>query len=309
MLQFLQLSVLLLLSASVRSHALECSLGYYETDYCWSPETHNFIGCYTCKVTFQTIADDVVTVAPKLSNGTAMDVEFVSFSFGSVSKLPQVIQESSNQQIVGVKLFQNGISELTSEFLGNAAKNLTSIWSYGNRGLSVAADAFKNSSKLEFLNFNYNGITAFPLAAFRGLHELRRLDLSENALTVIRTNWFKDLEKLEWLDFSHNQLVAIPDRAFEKLHKLLQLSLKFNKIEIVTKKMFKHNGKLQEISLSGNKIKAIQAGTFDPMNQLTYLSFLANKCVSKEFENKRSKEVNTGLTTCYKNWNSKCFGF
>ena len=298
MLQWLRLMLWLLLIAAVSGKEVECD----EVDnynYCWNSQTYLFVDCWRCTIKNQRITqNEVITISPKLANGTIVDVGFVKFDGGDVAKMIKVINKSKSKQILQVILKGTNTRVLNSAFFGNTAQSLKLFWSNGNNDLSVEAYAFQNCATLEVLDLDYNGITSIPPNTFFGLDKLIRLDLRSNQLSEINENSFSGLHNLELLILNQNQLEEISGASFDQLHKLKELHLHENKIEIITKRMFQNNQQLQIVDLNKNQIKIIQSGAFANLKKLTELYLNRNKCINNYFEKKSSEEISAALTAC-----------
>ncbi|KAM8904774.1 leucine-rich repeat-containing protein 3-like [Spinachia spinachia] len=70
-----------------------------------------------------------------------------------------------------------------------------------------------------------NRISSVPRDAFAGLHRLRDLDLSHNAVESVDVGAFEGVSgSLRTLDLSNNQLSSLPKDTFAKLHARVRLS-------------------------------------------------------------------------------------
>ena len=290
------LVVLLLVCAVVHGKELECDEIKNET-LCYNSVTHKFNFCWICDVRNQIITNNDEVLFIKFAK-ESVDVKFVSFMFGEVTKMPKLIHKTKHQQLVQVKLWSTHTQVLNAEFFENAAENLTTFESIGNK-LTVEAFTFQNFKNLEHLRLSYGEIKTIPSDTFRGLHKLSSLDLSWTQLALINENWFYDLDNLEVLNLSSNILEEIPDKAFESLTRLKELFLSRNNIEIITKNIFRNNEQLQRIYLQINRISQIQSGSFAHLSQLTFLYLSDNRCVNNKFINNTLNEIAEGLTACY----------
>ena len=298
MFQWLQLTICLLLSATVSGAELECDdFGFLYV--CWDSTSHGFSICSGCEIKNQQITDNDVTIAPKNRDGTAADVEIVEFSGGDVTKMPKIINENNNKQMLHVKLYGTKTGVLNAQFFGNSAQHLIHFWSSENYNLTVEASAFQNFAELEFLDLSSNGISSISPDAFRGLNKLIYLDLHDNNLTAINENWFDDLANLERLDLGANQLVEVADTAFKNLPKLMGLHLGSNIIEIVRRRMFHNNQQLETIDLEYNQIKEIESGSFAHLDKLSRLVLSGNKCINRDFYDSNPAELWTALVVCH----------
>lgn len=99
------------------------------------------------------------------------------------------------------------------------------------------------------------------------------LDLSGNAIKVIRSGSFMGLSMLQKLDLSDNQISQIEAGAFLGLDNLLRLNLSSNQLGRLGKGIFDGIPKLERLSLSGNQIKGLPQGIFDNLPVLKKVDF------------------------------------
>ena len=70
-----------------------------------------------------------------------------------------------------------------------------------------------------------NHITSIPSQAFKDLHHLKELDLSNNDIHTVDAGAFQGVAgSLDSLDLSHNRLSAVPREAFARLQAKIRLS-------------------------------------------------------------------------------------
>lgn len=260
-----------------------------------------FYNCWLCKIKSQQIseANEVITISGKLGNGTVVDVEFVQFVGGDVTKMPITIDKTTSQQIVRVEINGTGTKELSSEFFGNSGQHLKYFVNCENNNVSVKASAFQNFTNLEILDLSYNMISSIPPDTFTRLDKLIRLELGQNQLSVVLHSWFRDLGNLELLVLYKNRLVEIPENAFDSLRKLKWLDLKDNYIEILRRNTFQKNEMLIGIYLQFNHIKEIQVGSFEHLSQLTELGLEGNNCINDTFDTETLLKIAEALSPCY----------
>ncbi|XP_019618099.1 PREDICTED: slit homolog 1 protein-like [Branchiostoma belcheri] len=65
-----------------------------------------------------------------------------------------------------------------------------------------------------WLNLKYNNITRITSNSFRGLQNLRGVDLAKNNINHISTSAFRDLQRLQTVDISVNQLSTLSEEVF-----------------------------------------------------------------------------------------------
>nr|XP_023026888.1 chaoptin [Leptinotarsa decemlineata] len=165
---------------------------------------------------------------------------------------------------------------------------------------------------LEELQINLANLQTIKNNAFKYIHALKSLDLSDNSINTIENNAFTDishsltqlklahalsssmsnvptdaiktLTSLRELDLSNNKLKTMPDTSFHFLHDLRKLELQDNIIEIIHKGTFQGDihANLEEIYFSFNNIRAISQHSFVHLPNLEQLHLDDNKIESLE---------------------------
>ena len=93
-----------------------------------------------------------------------------------------------------------------------------------------------------------------------GLHKLKVLDFSENAISSIPESLCK-LKNLEKLNLSSNQITHIPECLFE-LKKLRHLILSYNKIESISPRLARLTN-LEALCLNKNSLTSVPEGLIE----------------------------------------------
>lgn len=88
---------------------------------------------------------------------------------------------------------------------------------------------------------------------FKGLKQLKLLDLYENQIKEIESGTFSDLPSLSVINLQHNKLTRIVAESFKNLLNLDTLYLDHNEITAVDLQSFPNNSKLS-VTLGGNPI-------------------------------------------------------
>ena len=303
--KWLKLLVFLHLMIMVRGKDVQCdNVGF--NSICWKADTlDRKKNCSYCDIHHQqtSISDDVFIISDKLLNGSYINIELIKLKDGSITKMPQLLLNSTNQEILQVYLDATNTKVLNERFFEHS-KNLTSFKSTKSYELSVEDLAFQMCKRLEHLSLIDNNLQAIPSDAFFGLTKLVYMDLTDNKLNVVDPEWFQSLGNLEKLDLSLNVLKKIPEEAFNVLTKLKELNLGNNKIETIQRTVFAKNEQLEIISLFFNQIKEIKIGSFEHLNKLVWLDLSRNQCINIEFKNKTPTETAEGLIPCYP---TRCF--
>lgn len=102
-----------------------------------------------------------------------------------------------------------------------------------------------------------NGIQTLSQDDFKGLGELKLLDLSQNELTEIPDGVFGMLSKLKNLDLSSNHINHIQKDSFSGLVQLERLYLYANRIQSIHLEAFKGLDMLLELKLQGNQLGSL----------------------------------------------------
>ncbi|KAK3095548.1 hypothetical protein FSP39_015980 [Pinctada imbricata] len=99
------------------------------------------------------------------------------------------------------------------------------------------------------------------------------LDLSKNAITVLKQGDFNQLSRLKKLDLSFNRIVQIEEGAFQGLTNLTKLDLSNNKIGTLNSGMFQGLIRLEKLNLTENRINTIPEGAFNNLLSLKKIEF------------------------------------
>uniref|UniRef100_A0A3B3RWW5 LRRCT domain-containing protein n=1 Tax=Paramormyrops kingsleyae TaxID=1676925 RepID=A0A3B3RWW5_9TELE len=140
---------------------------------------------------------------------------------------------------------------------------------------------FSSLQNLQRLFLSGNKISHLPQELFRGLGELRQLDLSKNALRVIPEGIFDDLSNLESLSLKDNQIEHLPSNLFSSLENLVTLYLSRNNLVRLPEGIFLHVTRLQKLSLFQNRLENLGTSVFGPL-LLTELWLYSNNLTRLE---------------------------
>ncbi|XP_053530276.1 leucine-rich repeat-containing protein 55 isoform X2 [Ictalurus punctatus] len=123
-----------------------------------------------------------------------------------------------------------------------------------------------NLSSVTSLTMTQSGITAIAPGAFSQFQSLKMLNLRNNELSQISSDWFIHKEVLENLLLTNNSIKALSEDSFAGLVGLLNLNLAQNQIHTITSDSFRFLTRLRLLDLSHNKLRHLSVDTFLPLN-------------------------------------------
>uniref|UniRef100_A0A0L8HEX5 G-protein coupled receptors family 2 profile 2 domain-containing protein n=1 Tax=Octopus bimaculoides TaxID=37653 RepID=A0A0L8HEX5_OCTBM len=139
--------------------------------------------------------------------------------------------------------------------------------------------AFKGLVNLRILELRNNNITTIDEGSFQSLSNLKELYMDRNKISNIDKDGFKGLYNLKELRLVANKIVTIDGRWFQDLSNLTSLNLGYNEIIDIENGSFKNLDKLEELDLRGNGIKNNGNGSWEQLRNLKKLK-LANNQIS-----------------------------
>uniref|UniRef100_A0AAR5PYD6 TIR domain-containing protein n=1 Tax=Dendroctonus ponderosae TaxID=77166 RepID=A0AAR5PYD6_DENPD len=157
--------------------------------------------------------------------------------------------------------------------------------------LELHSESFRGLSELRTLDLADNNIWNTPLDLFCPLYSLTHLNLTSNKLQDVQALGFSDWGKgplepgracvngLEVLDLSANEIIALPDNGFSALRSLEELLLQNNAISTLGDRAFVGLNALKALNLSSNCLVAMPPELFQSSRQLTHL-YLHNNSLS-----------------------------
>ncbi|CAG9768569.1 unnamed protein product [Ceutorhynchus assimilis] len=157
--------------------------------------------------------------------------------------------------------------------------------------LELHADSFRGLSELKSLDLADNNIWNTPQDLFCPLYSLTHLNLTCNKLQDIQALGFSDWGKgplqpgracvngLENLDLSNNEIIALPDNGFSALRSLEELHLQDNAISTLGDRSFVGLTAMKTLNLSSNCLVAMPPELFQSSRDLTHL-YLQNNSLS-----------------------------
>jgi len=148
-------------------------------------------------------------------------------------------------------------------------------------------DAFRGLDQLKKLDLSHNqiGSSSLPVDLFDPLIQLTELDLSNNKLKQIVTekDLFRNLQTLTTLDLSGNECSVIPEEIFNPLTSLTSLNLSRNSLgggvisDVTGSKLLRRLSVLKQLMLMENNIYDLPAGFFDSLFSLQMVNLSNNQ--------------------------------
>lgn len=112
--------------------------------------------------------------------------------------------------------------------------------------------------------------------AFKGLHLLIELDLSNNFLKTLHPGTFSDVIRLRVLIVQHNQLEYLDDNMFENLGFLAKVDFRHNELKSISQHTFVNVSAIREIDLENNQLTVLKEESFREMDNLRSLTLNQN---------------------------------
>ena len=112
---------------------------------------------------------------------------------------------------------------------------------------------------------------------FKGIENLKALDLGNNELTEIGKNIFDDLHLLEKLNLNDNNINTINEGALRRLKNLKSINLGSNHLRKVDVNLFKYCKELEVVSLNNNFLQELPSHLFTNLKQLKRLEVNVNE--------------------------------
>ena len=197
------------------------------------------------------------------------------------------VADASNLSIQALSIEDNEEVKFLPE---NIAESFTGLIVYRVLRCSIRTvngKHFKGLNNLKSLELQGNVIEDIDGDSFKDLTRLGYLALNYNQIKMTDPNWFQSLDTLWQLWIGYNQIEFLDEQIFDILRNIREISLDNNKIATVPSNLFKDNLKLEEIKLGGNKIQTICSTMFDHLKDLTYVDLRSNVCVNDFFFHKR----------------------
>ncbi|XP_060738584.1 slit homolog 2 protein-like [Tachysurus vachellii] len=128
-----------------------------------------------------------------------------------------------------------------------------------------------NLSSATSLTMTQCGITAIAPGAFAQFQNLKMLNLHNNDLSQITSDWFIHKDVLESLILTNNGITVLNENSFAGLVGLLILNVSQNRIHTITLNSFCFLTRLRHLDLSYNKLRLLSVDTLMPLNKTIIL--------------------------------------
>ncbi|KAM8842768.1 LOW QUALITY PROTEIN: slit homolog 1b [Synchiropus picturatus] len=129
----------------------------------------------------------------------------------------------------------------------------------------------------EELRLNNNDLSVLEATgAFKGLTQLKKINLSNNKIAEIEDGAFDGASAAVELHLTANHLEAVRGSMFRGAEGLRMLMLRNNKISCIHNSSFTGLGNVRLLSLYDNQLTTILPGAFDALPHLSTLNLLAN---------------------------------
>lgn len=167
----------------------------------------------------------------------------------------------------------------------------TRNYDWNSINLELHPESFRGLTELRELNLAENNIWSVPTEVFCPLYTLKALNLSRNQLNEVTQLSFSDWGKgptapgkacntgLESLDLSKNDITLLPDNSFTALRSLAILYLQDNLLTEVADRSFVGLQFLQILNMSNNKIIALPPELFQSSRKIRQI-YLQNNSIA-----------------------------
>lgn len=140
----------------------------------------------------------------------------------------------------------------------------------------LATDSFDDLKDVREIDLQNNKLKDLPLGLLRNTVKLRRINFSNNKLSILHPDVLQDLQNLTFLDLSGNELEILPDRLFQNNVKLETIFLHSNKLKILHRDLFQMTHNLIIIYLYDNELENLPDGLFRNNIKLAKISLQMN---------------------------------
>nr|XP_054928923.1 protein toll-like [Dermacentor andersoni] len=202
-------------------------------------------------------------IKTRLLKEVELQVNRISSIEGAFNDLPQ---------LEVLLLSQNNISD-TDTIARSTLPNLKEL-ALGQNCIKVITKFSFRKSRIRRVDLSNNAVTDIMPGAFKLLDQLTKLDLKNNSISFLNDSYFAHDSILEHIDISMNRLTTL-SKAFNWTRKIEVMKLSFNKILDISD-AFSELTELRELYLRGNLISCIQPRTFQGNVHLIHIDLDLN---------------------------------
>lgn len=217
-----------------------------------------------------------------------------------------ILQSASN--LLYADFSHNKIETISSKSFANQAQ-LKELYLNNNNIRSINRKMLLKMQKLEVLDLSYNKIgyvdpdagvvasqgqnknPAFLRDAFKGLVELKKLNMAHNEIAEIAGSQFAKMQNLIEINLDYNKLTDVPATAFEDCPELKYVFIRNNMIKSLPGNLFNANPALKIAFLSHNEVDAIEDSLLQNKSELKRVDLGDNgfESVGDIFEGSQNK--------------------
>ncbi|XP_077290242.1 slit guidance ligand [Arctopsyche grandis] len=151
-----------------------------------------------------------------------------------------------------------------------------------HRGLQKVPHALP--ADVDRIDLQGNNISIITESDFRGLTNLKTLQLTDNQIHTIERDAFQDLVSLERLRLNLNRLTHIQDGTFSALASLIRLDLSHNQLSVIGKKTLRGLSSLRNIQLDNNRLTCLDDQLLKTFKDLEILTLNNNNFTTLHLE-------------------------
>ncbi|XP_016321241.1 uncharacterized protein LOC107672526 [Sinocyclocheilus anshuiensis] len=154
--------------------------------------------------------------------------------------------------------------EIPKDYPAGLTSVIIFVSGLGEIGLSMFNST--NLTSVNSLTMAYQGITAIGPQTFDKFQNLKTLNLDNNHLSQVSSDWFSHQVTLETLRLSNNKITTLDHNSLDGLSNLLNLDLSQNQIHTITPSSLLGLSKLRQLGLTNNKLTHLSMDAFLALN-------------------------------------------
>ncbi|XP_065296671.2 protein toll-like [Dermacentor albipictus] len=175
-------------------------------------------------------------------------------------------------QLEVLLLTQNNISDTDS--ISRSTFPCLKELALGQNRINVISKFSSRNSGIRRVILSNNAVTDIMPGAFKLLGKLTKLDLKNNSISFLNDSYFAHDSILEHIDFSMNKVTTLSN-VFNRTRMIKVMKLSFNQILDISV-AFIGLTKLRELYLKGNLISSIEHRTFQDNIRLIHIDLASN---------------------------------